>query len=393
MNNDDVLVKLLQNLVRIPSWVSDIESEKWKINENKLIDFIEKWLSQNTNLETFRQTLDYGRSNLIAYRGNPDVIFLAHTDTVSPPVDSKYPAFAGEVHDGRVWGRGSADMKSGIAALMQAAALSPDADNYAIFFYADEEYDFLGMKTLIRELSYIRPKYMISADGTDLKMGNGCRGLIEIRGRVIGESAHAALGGGKNAVMAVYKMISDLGEYFEKKSHPSMGKSSLNLAYLLGGKGLGTEGVFEGKLYRVGQEGNVVPDIAEFVIDIRPSSPEVSVELVTEILESSAEKLAVSLDIVNVRHNLGAWYTPREDIRDFEILAAKACKTSKIEFNDPRGGGYLDLQMLWEAVGKPVSLVFGAGSSEAEHTDNESVSIDSMAKDRDFFLQVMEKFC
>jgi hypothetical protein len=44
-------------------------------------------------------------------------------------------------------------------------------------FYADEEYQFLGMKIFLEEYSLFRPKMLISADGSDLKIGHACRGL------------------------------------------------------------------------------------------------------------------------------------------------------------------------------------------------------------------------
>lgn len=392
MNTNDKLVKLLQDLVKIPSWVSDDDKEKWTINENDLIDFIEWWLLKNTNLTVKRQELDFGRFNLIAFKGKPEIVFLAHVDTVGPPVNSTYPAFGGEVHDGKVWGRGSADMKSGIASLMQMAELNPDANNYAICFYADEEYDFLGMKELVKYCSNWKPKFIISADGSDLKMGNGCRGLIEIRFRIIGESAHAASGAGKNALLGVYGVITELEKYLKSKAHPDMGISSLNLAYVFGGKDMGEGKIRSVKLQRVGQEGNVVPDVAEAVIDIRPCSPDITSERVVAFLEDAVWNLVMELTVVNTRHDLGAWFTEKDDIKDLEKIACEVCGTTTIKFNNPAKGGYLDLQMFWETVGRPPALVFGSGAGVSEHTDNEYVEIEKLFKARDFFVKVLENF-
>ena len=389
MDKDKKLVELLQNLVKIPSWVSDDETEKWITNENNLVDYIEKWLRKNTDLNVIRQKLDYGRFNLIASKGNPEIIFLAHTDTVAPPANPTYSAFGAEVRDGKVWGRGTADMKCGIAALMQAAILSPDADNYAMIFYADEEYDFLGMKSLIKECNHLKPHYLISADGADLKMGNACRGLIEIRFRVKGKSAHAATGQGINAIEGVYKITEGVKTFLAKNAHKEMGVSSFNLAYVFGGNGLGADSVVDGKLLRVGQEGNVVPNIAEVVIDIRPSSPDISAKIIVKEMQSLALKEGLVLEIVNERHDLGAWFTDKSELREFEKIAQKVCRVKKIEFNDFRKSGYLDLQMFWEATGKPTAFVFGAGSGKTEHTDEENVEIENLVKTRDFFVEVL----
>lgn len=388
---DRDLIELLQQLVRIPSWVPADESGKAIQNEVKLIDFLEDWLKTNTDLKVTKQPLDYGRFNLICAKGRPDVIFLAHVDTVALPVNSPYPPLGAEIHDGKVWGRGSSDMKSGIASLLQAIELSPEADNYWVFFYADEEYDFLGMKAIIRDYANLKPKYMISADGTDLSISHGCRGVIEIRAQIEGLTSHATSRKGKSSILGVYSCISDLKDFLNSNVHPIMGGSSLNLAYILGGKNIGKEGFNEkDRLISVGQEGNVVSDIAEFVIDVRPSFFEISVEKISSILRESAEKKGLKIVIQNVRHNLGAWFTQLEDISDYTLIANEVTRSVETKVSDLKRGGYVDLQMFWEVVGKPPAFTFGGGTGKLEHTDGENVDIDNVITTRNFFVKVLE---
>ena len=388
---DRDLIWLLQQLVMIPSWVSADEIGKEIHNENQLIDFLEDWLKKNTNLKVTKQPLKYGRFNLIGAKGRPDIIFLAHVDTVALPAKSIYPPLGAEIHNGKVWGRGSSDMKSGIACLLQAMALSPEADNYWVFLYADEEYDFLGMEAIVHDYADIKPKFIISADGTDLCVSHGCRGLIEIRAQIEGLASHATSRKGKSAILGVYSCVSDLRTYLDKNVHPVMGGSSLNLAYLLGGKNFGNKGFEEsGRLISVGQEGNVVPDIAEFVIDIRPSFPEISVERVTSILRESAEAKGLKLIIQNVRHNKGAWFTSLEDILKYTGIAKEVTGNTEVNLSDLKRGGYVDVQMLWETVGRPPALTFGGGTGKLEHTDDENVEIDNVITARNFFLKVLE---
>jgi|GEM_PF-2512788 len=388
---DRELIELLQGLVNIPSWVPDDEEGKKTQNEVKLIDFLENWLVINTDLKVTRQALDYGRFNLIAAKGRPDIIFLAHVDTVAPPVNSPYSPLGGEIHDGKVWGRGSSDMKCGIASLLQAFSLNPMADNYWAFFYADEEYDFLGMKAIVRDFSDLKPKYIISADGTDLKIGYGCRGLIEIRAQIEGITSHATSNKGKNAILGVYSCVNELSNFLENSKHPVMGTSSLNLAYIFGGKTLGVDGFDEiGKLKAVGQEGNVVSDIAEFVIDIRPSSPEISVEKIVSILNESLERRGLKLKDVKVRHNLGAWFTDLSEIFEYAEIAQEVIGLKDVKLSDPKKGGYVDIQMFWSALGQPPAFVFGGGTGSKEHADDESVEIDNVIATRNFFVKVLE---
>ena len=245
------------------------------------------------------------------------------------------------------------------------------------------------MKALVESCKHWKPRYLISADGGDLKMGNACRGLIEIRFRVLGKSAHAATGRGNNSIDGVYKVAQGVKEFLVKNAHREMGVSSFNLAYIYGGKYLGEGTIVDDKLIKVGQEGNMVPEIAEAVIDIRPCSSVITLERVVEEMRAIGLKQRLKIEIVDRRHDLGAWFTDKSELLEFEKIAQKVCGVKKIEFNDFRNSGYLDLQMFWEATGKPTAFVFGAGSGKTEHADEENVEIESLVKTRDFFVEVL----
>lgn len=384
---DKELVKLTQDLIKIPSWVS----KEPKVNENKLVNFIEDWAKKNTKLEVVRQKLPQGRFNLILRKGNPDLVFLAHTDTVAPSANSKYDQLKAEIHGNKIWGRGATDMKSGISSMLHAIKMSKNINNFWFFLYADEEYDFLGMKALVKKFTKIRPELMVSSDGSDLAIGHGCRGLIEIRGQVMGKSGHAAKGNGVNAIDGVYKIVSELRKYFGQFNHPQMGKTSLNLAYVLGGTNLGKKDSFtEQFLTQVGQEGNVIPDIAEFVIDIRPSSPILDSKNVIEQIVKIAKTENIKFKLIKVRHDLGAWYTDKSAVKKIEKVAKM--KTGKVLYSKPSESGYIDLQMLWKVCGTPPAIMFGGGDGTTAHKDNEYIKLTDLIKSRDFFREIIKSF-
>jgi succinyl-diaminopimelate desuccinylase len=381
---DQKLIELLQALIRIPSWVS----RKDKQNENKLVLFLEKWLKENTDFEVVKQPLEGGRFNLIAKKGLPNLVFLAHTDTVPPSEHSPHGQFEAEIHERKIWGRGATDMKSGIASMAQALAIAKDTTNVWAIFYADEEYDFLGMKGLIKKYGDLKPKMIVSSDGSDLKIGNGCRGLIEIRGRVRGETGHAAKGNGLNAIDAISTSMTELKKYFSDFSHPVMGKTSLNLAYLLGGQETAIS-YKDNLLTEVSQEGNVIPDIAEFVIDVRPSSPDLKAKNITEFLNKLLTKQGYKFEVVAVRHDLGAWYTDSKELKNIEKIASSEFGKNKVVYAKPGESGYIDLQMFWETCGRPPAFIFGAGDGETAHKPNEYINIKNLIKERNFFLNIL----
>lgn len=386
------LVTLLQDLIKIPSWVPDgPDDEKLKSeqNENQLVDYLENWLKTNTDLEVKRHLLDYGRFNLIASKGSPDLLFLAHTDTVAPSQDAPYDQLAGEIHDDQIWGRGATDMKSGIATMLQAIKLTKNLNNFMFALYADEEYDFLGMKAFAKEYSNIRPKLIVSSDGSDLSIGHGCRGLIELRARVTGKSGHAAKQNGKNAITATFNAVENLKSYLQEFNHPVMGTSSINLAYCFGGAKL-ADSFADNLLTKVGQAGNVIPDINEFVLDIRPASPDLTIDKVIENLSAYFTQNGYGFEVITKRHNLGAWFTDIKEIEPFVALAQEITPDSKI--NNPGDTGYIDLQMIWEVIGRPSALMYGGGIGSTAHSPEERIRITDLVKTRDFFLKVLEKY-
>lgn len=390
---DKELITLLQNLIRIPSWVSQESEDAKRIhNENKVVDFLESWARENTDMDVTRQKLEGGRFNLILSKGKPDLVFLGHTDTVSPSPDAPYDQLAAEIHDGKIWGRGAADMKSGIVAMLQALSLVPSANNVWAMFYADEEYDFLGMKGLVKEYSDIKPKFLVSSDGADLEIGHGCRGLIEFTARVKGVTGHPAHGNGINAIDGVFTGMNKLRSYLGDYVHPVMGGTSLNLAYILGGKENENSFNKDGILKVVEREGNVIPDIAEFVVDIRPSSPDLTVEKILQTLKSEIEVIGCKFEEVRTRHNLGAWYTDVAQLERFIDIAAKSTGQDEIGIGKPGESGYLDLQMLWEATGRPKAFMFGGGEGATAHKPDEHIKIENLIKTRDFFYNLIQEF-
>lgn len=384
------LNQLLLDLIRIPSWV-DYSNNPPTQNENQLVDFITSWLKKNTKVNIEKQKLPGGRFNIICKSGKPNVILLAHTDTVAPSAHAPIDQLKGIVKEDKIIGRGATDMKSGLAALLWAMKDNPAAENYWACLYADEEYFFLGMKNFAQKHSHLRPKYIISADGSDLALGNGCRGLIEFRLRLKGVTGHAAKGNGVNAIDGVFLLYSDLKKYLSRFKHPTMGRCSSNLAWLLGGAELNPNFSYEkGHLVKVGQAGNVIPDIAEFIVDIRPSSPRISAAGIIDRLKSIAAKNRCQLEVVNITHDLGAWFTNRKQIEPFEKIAAQATQ-KKAVIRDPKTGGYLDLQMIWSACGRPTAVMFGGGDGQTAHRPDEYISLDALNQTNRFFDLVLKK--
>lgn len=362
-------IKILKDLIAIPSYVGEGNIQ----NENGVVDYIEKWVRTNTNFKVERQALEGDRYNLIVKSGEPKTLFLAHTDTVAPSFNAKYNQLIPKEIDGELWGRGATDMKSGIATLM-SALLNPNAEkkNFWMVFYADEEYDFLGLKSFVQKYKEIRPSLIISADGSDLQVGTGCRGLIEMRVRIKGETGHPAKETGKSAIKGVMSVLLELEEYLSSFEHEILGKSPLNIAYILGGaeKPKSYKG---NELFNVGKAGNVVPDVCEFIIDIRPAAAELRASVVEDFLKEKCLQKGLTYETVAITHNLGSWYTQKDDIEKETLVVRNQLGTCSL--SNPNESGYIDLQMAWEQYGRPPALTFGSGIGLTAHKPDERIKI------------------
>lgn len=192
-----------------------------------------------------------GRPNVVARIGPPDsraLMFAGHLDTVGIEGMSHSP-FGGEITSNRLYGRGSADMKSGVAAMCCAAlAASEKAGSRArnqviIAAVTDEEYESLGMRALLS--SGVRAECAILTEPTRLAICPAHRGFVWIEIEFTGRAAHGSRYDiGVDAIRHAGLVLAELDELdattLQEKSHPLLGRGSLHASTISGGVGLTT---------------------------------------------------------------------------------------------------------------------------------------------------------
>ena len=361
------LITLTSSLIIIPSWVDESTDEK------QIGEFVSAWLKTNTSLNVIRQPVKSGRFNVIVGSNDPEILIVGHMDTVTPRAGWITDPCTPVVKNDRLYGLGATDMLGSLAAGM--IALSETNPNNAIFLsYCDEEYDFAGMRAFVAEYKdKIKPKYIISLDGSYGQVGIGCRGLIEVSFKLRGKSGHAGRPElGVNAITSGINIVNKLKRQLAAKySDPILGTTTLNLAYCQGGLDLGSG--------NVGRQGNNIADIAEFVLDIRPAKMDLTALVVESIIKNYLPGTKLKLEDWTVRHDLGSWVT------DPELLA---------QLNLPGvyepSLGYIDTQMLWEAFNQVPCATIGAGNLALAHTPNEYVEINNLEKTRGVICQILK---
>ncbi|CAN7251449.1 MULTISPECIES: M20 family metallopeptidase [unclassified Arthrobacter] len=179
----------------------------------------------------------------------PGILFLGHSDVVPAGPGWERPPFEPYVRDGRLFGRGSTDMKGGLAAVVIALKALKDAGaqlpfNAALACTVDEEDLGIGIRAYTAA-ALADPAFSYSAcvvaEPTDLETVIGCRGDSYIELKVTGKSAHSGRpADGRNAIDAAAKILDLVREdhaRLQAGQDPLLGAGSWNIGLISGGTG------------------------------------------------------------------------------------------------------------------------------------------------------------
>jgi acetylornithine deacetylase len=187
-----------------------------------------------------------GRSNVIGIlegreRG-PALMFCGHVDTVG--VDGMNAPFDPIVRDGRLYGRGSQDMKGGVAAMIDAARVAAEKGfrrgRLIVAAVVDEEYASLGADMLVTEWS---ANAAVVTEPTDLQIAVGHKGFAWLQIETRGRAAHGSRPkDGRDAIFRMGRVLSRLESLDRvlqmRAAHPVMGVASLHASIVAGGREL-----------------------------------------------------------------------------------------------------------------------------------------------------------
>ena len=165
----------------------------------------------------------------------PKLLFDGHMDTVPVPDESawEHDPFGAEIIDGKMYGRGTSDMKGALSSMMAAA----------IFYAKDCDYNFPGdiyvagvvheecfEGVAAREISaYVKPDYVVIGEASQLNIKIGQRGRGELQVETFGVPAHSA--NPEKGINAVYKMckVIEAIRGLKPTNHPVLGDGILEL--------------------------------------------------------------------------------------------------------------------------------------------------------------------
>ena len=191
-----------------------------------------------------------GRFNVIArVRGageRPALVFSAHMDTLPAGEGAwTHPPFDGVRADGHVYGRGACDMKSGLAAMIVAAAAleraeAPPPGDVILAVTGGESSNCLGARRLAATDALADAGALLVSEPSSLAVVIAHKAALWLRATAHGRAGHlsAGDGGGRNAIAMMLAALADLGEALPADAHPLLGRASLTVGRIRGGEAI-----------------------------------------------------------------------------------------------------------------------------------------------------------
>ena len=361
-------IAFLQALVRVPSVnpPGDVR-EAIRLVEEKLATegFATKVVGETPEKPNLVATLS-GRD------GGPRLAFNAHVDVV--PIGEEaawtYPPFGGEIHDGRVYGRGAGDDKASVTAqVMAGIALAragvPLDGALIITEVADEEVGGAAGAGFIVEQGHVEADFAIVGEQTFGQICVGERGGAPVKVTVYGATGHAATPWkGVNAIEGMARVITALREelwpILAARTHPFLNQSTATISMIEGGV-----------------KTNVIPDRCTIHVDRRILPGETPEGVVAEI-RAIAERAVAAVPGLRVETTAPRGRLAIEADPQSPVGRALQAATYHIGKELVLTGFFAGTDgKHFAAKGWP-TLIMGPGDPATAHTPNEWVGIDEV---------------
>jgi succinyl-diaminopimelate desuccinylase len=349
--------------------------------ERKCAEYLGGLLQDEGFKITFHD-FDEGRTSLIArIEGSgdkPPICFTGHMDTIPLGAASwNVDPFIGEVDGDRVFGRGSSDMKAGLAAMVIAsirlAKISKRVAGLTLVITAGEETGSEGADHLAKLGNVLgKPGAILVGEPTSNYPLVGHKGPLWLQATATGLTAHGSMPHkGVNAIYKAARAVTKLQEYdFDNAPHPVLGAPTLNVGTISGGLNI-----------------NSVPDLTTIGIDIR-TIPGITHSSLLEDLQSHLGeevklKSLLALDSVATDPQDG-WV---QEI--FDIMEPFLSKRP-----EPRGATYFtDAAIFTPALGNPPTIILGPGEPTMAHKTDEFCYISKIEDATEAYFEIAKRWC
>src|ERR1700728_3173057 len=397
---------MAMNAVLEPAMNPGLPSAASRAMIERLIGF--KTVSRDSNLGLIEFVRDYlqgfgaktrlphdatgKKANLFATLGDsdrPGLILSGHTDVV--PVDGQNwdsDPFKVVERDGKLYARGSADMKGFIGVALTQAPQFVEALNakrldaplhYALSY--DEEVGCIGVRGLIHDLEEngIRPAGCVVGEPTSMQPIIAHKGMNRFRCAVRGREAHSSyVTHGVNAIEYAARLIVYIRQVADRLAEFEKRDCGFTVPYTTLSTGL----------IRGGIAANVIPKDCEFQFDMR-TLPQASPDALYQEIRAYAEALAREMKAVDpqsgidlewVSQTIGLASSESDAIVQWAMRLARSDQTGKVSYGTEAG--------LFQKMGVP-TVILGPGDIAEAHRPNEFVALDQLARCETFMNRIL----
>lgn len=371
--------ELLKNLIQ-----AETTAEKGEISAAEVIsaEF------SRSGIDSQIDSWDRKRANIVTHIRSTGrkagLLFACHLDVVGPgEAPWKHPAFTAVETDGKIYGRGSVDMKGGTAAAITAIRQIVDSGielqgDIIFIAVAGEETDSAGAKRFVAEKDRLReivPKGLagvVIPEPTDFEVVTAHRGMLWLEVATKGKAAHSSAPQlGVNAINSMRLILNELDGYqIKTEPHKLLGTCSMSINTITGGKAM-----------------NVVPDKCSIGIDIRTLPGQDHQAIIADLeeicsrLKTDNEQFEATISVMRQMQSLETDCSC-DFVRDF---------CSVVEADKTKVVGYTTDGPYFASIGSPV-VVFGPGKPHLCHKPDEYIDIPDLEKGVEYFKNIIFKF-
>ncbi|MCP4023660.1 MAG: M20 family metallopeptidase [Desulfobacteraceae bacterium] len=392
--NKDELVCLTQDLIRIDSVIRPETGN----TEAKVVRFIAEWIRRELNVEPLIEEVIPGRENIIVTvdsgKKGPCLMFEGHTDVVSEGNRDlwQHDPFGAQIHNGKIYGRGSCDMKAGVAVnLLTVKAILESGVDYKgkmrLGIVCDEEDLMLGIQDYIKKGHADDVDACLVSEPEENQLCISMKGALRAIIKVKGKMAHGAMpltGINPNTRMA---RIILAFEDFEKEQIQKHGKDEY-----LGWPSV-TFTVVQSPPPGEPAQLNVMPAESMAYLDIR-TIPGQDHEKIKVQLQKILDRLAAGDPDFDAQINFIADKPVVSMEKDEPIVRIAAKAYRDVTGKEPVYNGVpgaTDGTFLRDLKGIP-SLVNGPGPRHVPHQTDEYVQIDELVECLQIYLLTTLRF-
>ena len=324
-----------------------------------------------------------GRPNVVARLGPvdaPALMLNGHLDVVGVEGMTHEP-FAADVRNNRIYGRGSADMKGGLAAMCAAAVAGVTAGarkQILITAVVDEEWESLGTRALLA--SGVRADAAIITEPTRLAICPAHRGFAWIDISLRGRAAHGSRYDiGVDAITHAALLLAELDQLEQTREsgprHPLLGRGSLHASKIHGGVGMST-----------------YPEQCDLAIERRTLPGESTEKALLEITDACARVKARRPDF-DARVTLSTAQLPSEVPPEAPIVRRMrdALERENMPVTIEGFSAWTDAALFNEA-GIP-AICFGPGDISLAHAAEEFIPVDEIGVATRVLTRVVRDWC